>query len=97
MNHYDIVPYRKAAENGIPNCAMSDVLQRDLQLNVDYVPDPDSLLFAWDNYNPLCFDWSNARNIKYDDYTEADSRSNIISGSVGEYGRQRYGKILGEF
>ncbi|RZC35297.1 uncharacterized protein BDFB_009064, partial [Asbolus verrucosus] len=37
-----------------PNCKLSDILQRDLLPNVDYVPDPDSWLFAWDNYNPEC-------------------------------------------
>ncbi|CAH1364600.1 unnamed protein product [Tenebrio molitor] len=37
-----------------PNCKMSDILQRDLLPNVDYVPDPDAWLFAWDNYNPEC-------------------------------------------
>ncbi|XP_063918862.1 uncharacterized protein LOC135134174 isoform X1 [Zophobas morio] len=37
-----------------PNCKLSDILQRDLLPNVDYVPDPDSWLFAWDIYNPEC-------------------------------------------
>jgi hypothetical protein len=37
-----------------PNCKMSDILQRDLLPNVDYVPDSDAWLFAWDNYNPEC-------------------------------------------
>ncbi|XP_044265917.1 uncharacterized protein LOC123012157 [Tribolium madens] len=37
-----------------PNCRLSDILQRDLLPNVDYIPDPDFWLFAWDNYNPEC-------------------------------------------
>lgn len=36
------------------NCLLSDVAQRDLLSNVDYVAKPDSWLFAWDNNNPRC-------------------------------------------
>ncbi|CAH0551802.1 unnamed protein product [Brassicogethes aeneus] len=39
-----------------PNCELSDIGQRDLLPNIDYVPDPDSWLFAWDNFNPTCHD-----------------------------------------
>ncbi|CAH1113971.1 unnamed protein product [Psylliodes chrysocephalus] len=37
-----------------PNCDLSDIYQRDLLPKLDYVYDPHSLLFAWDNYNPDC-------------------------------------------
>lgn len=46
---------RSGDTRGSPNCELSDILQRDLLPNVDYVPDPDSWLFAWDNFNPECF------------------------------------------
>ncbi|XP_076267093.1 uncharacterized protein LOC143200541 [Rhynchophorus ferrugineus] len=36
------------------NCFLSDIMQRDLLPNVDYVQDPDSWLFTWDHYNPEC-------------------------------------------
>lgn len=42
------------SDRGAPNCFLSDIYQRDLLAEVDYVPDPDSWLFAWDNYNPKC-------------------------------------------
>lgn len=38
------------------NCFLSDILQRDLLPHIDYVHDPDSWLFAWDNFNPQCID-----------------------------------------
>ncbi|KAL1513834.1 hypothetical protein ABEB36_003184 [Hypothenemus hampei] len=38
------------------NCLLSDILQRDLLPNVDYVHDDTSWLFSWDNYNPQCVD-----------------------------------------
>lgn len=41
-------------ERGAPNCFLSDIYQRDLLAEVDYVADQDSWLFAWDNYNPQC-------------------------------------------
>ncbi|KAK5647334.1 hypothetical protein RI129_002226 [Pyrocoelia pectoralis] len=46
--------YRGLVPKGSPNCDISDILQRDLLSNVDYVPDPDSWLFAWDLHNPQC-------------------------------------------
>ncbi|XP_050305969.1 uncharacterized protein LOC126743078 [Anthonomus grandis grandis] len=36
------------------NCYLSDIMQRDLLPNVDYVDDPTSWLFTWDNHNPEC-------------------------------------------
>ncbi|CAG9766321.1 unnamed protein product [Ceutorhynchus assimilis] len=38
------------------NCYLSDIMQRDLLPNVDYVHDPNSWLFTWDNYNPKCIE-----------------------------------------
>ncbi|KAF5304804.1 hypothetical protein FQR65_LT07821 [Abscondita terminalis] len=46
--------YRLQAVKGTSNCDLSDILQRDLLSNVDYVPDPDAWLFAWDLHNPNC-------------------------------------------
>lgn len=42
------------SERGAPNCFLSDIYQRDLLAEVDYVPDEESWLLAWDNYNPKC-------------------------------------------
>lgn len=42
------------SDRGAPNCLLSDIYQRDLLAEVDYISDPDSWLFAWDNYNPKC-------------------------------------------
>ncbi|XP_057668269.1 uncharacterized protein LOC130901158 [Diorhabda carinulata] len=41
-------------QRNVPNCYLSDIYQRDLVPKLDYVYDPNSLLFAWDNYNPDC-------------------------------------------
>ncbi|KAB0805027.1 hypothetical protein PPYR_01997 [Photinus pyralis] len=46
--------YRLLVPKGSANCDLSDILQRDLLSNVDYVPDPNSWLFAWDLHNPQC-------------------------------------------
>lgn len=48
--------FRTTGRKSSPNCLLSDIYQRDLLPNLDYVPDPDSWLFAWDNYNPECVD-----------------------------------------
>ncbi|XP_030764944.1 uncharacterized protein LOC115889139 isoform X2 [Sitophilus oryzae] len=40
------------------NCFLSDIMQRDLLPNVDYIHDPDSWLFTWDHYNPDCVDFA---------------------------------------
>ncbi|KAG5894827.1 hypothetical protein JTB14_033671 [Gonioctena quinquepunctata] len=46
--------FRTGGDKKLPNCYLSDIYQRDLLLNMDYVFDADSWLFAWDNYNPKC-------------------------------------------
>lgn len=46
--------FRTGSPKYSPNCLLSDIYQRDLLPNIDYVYDPDSWLFAWDNYNPEC-------------------------------------------
>ncbi|XP_060517083.1 uncharacterized protein LOC132696335 [Cylas formicarius] len=46
--------YRTGGPHLAPNCYLSDIVQRDLLPNVDYVGDKDSWLFTWDNYNPEC-------------------------------------------
>ncbi|KAJ8924277.1 hypothetical protein NQ315_007069, partial [Exocentrus adspersus] len=51
--------YRSGGPKGVPNCQLSDILQRDLLPNVDYVQDPDYWLFAWDNYSPECINLAN--------------------------------------
>ncbi|KAJ8932110.1 hypothetical protein NQ314_014891, partial [Rhamnusium bicolor] len=51
--------YRSSGPKALPNCELSDILQRDLLPNVDYVYDPDSWLFAWDNYSPDCIALAN--------------------------------------
>lgn len=48
------VIYRTSGSKETPNCYLSDILQRDLLSDVDYVADRTSWLFAWDNYNPEC-------------------------------------------
>uniref|UniRef100_A0A6P7GI62 Uncharacterized protein LOC114338448 n=1 Tax=Diabrotica virgifera virgifera TaxID=50390 RepID=A0A6P7GI62_DIAVI len=45
--------WSKGSRN-VPNCYLSDIYQRDLLAKLDYVYDPNALLFAWDNYNPDC-------------------------------------------
>ncbi|XP_066142349.1 uncharacterized protein [Euwallacea fornicatus] len=37
-----------------PNCLLSDIMQRDLLPNVDFIHDPNSWMFSWDNHNPGC-------------------------------------------
>ncbi|GLV39891.1 uncharacterized protein CBL_08045 [Carabus blaptoides fortunei] len=46
--------YRNLAPKGQPNCELSDIELRDLLPDLDYTRDPDSWLFAWDNYSPQC-------------------------------------------
>lgn len=46
--------FRPKTPKGAANCDLSDILQRDLLLGVDYIDDPDSWLFAWDDLNPDC-------------------------------------------
>lgn len=46
--------FRTATLNDAPNCDLSDIVQRDLLSNVDYVEEPNSWLFAWDIHNPRC-------------------------------------------
>ncbi|KAK4885792.1 hypothetical protein RN001_002063 [Aquatica leii] len=46
--------FRMQSVKGTSNCDLSDILQRDLLSNVDYVVDPDAWLFAWDLHNPRC-------------------------------------------
>ncbi|KAF2894915.1 hypothetical protein ILUMI_11260 [Ignelater luminosus] len=46
--------FQTLAPKGSPNCDLSDIVQRDLLSNVDYIPDRDSWLFAWDIHNPRC-------------------------------------------
>lgn len=46
--------FRTSGSKETPNCYLSDILQRDLLSDVDYVADRASWLFAWDNYNPEC-------------------------------------------
>ncbi|XP_048523827.1 uncharacterized protein LOC109536280 [Dendroctonus ponderosae] len=38
------------------NCFLSDIIQRDLLPNVDYMNEPSSWIFTWDDYNPECTD-----------------------------------------
>ncbi|XP_045460590.1 uncharacterized protein LOC123671006 [Harmonia axyridis] len=49
----------RASPHGSSNCFLSDIYQRDLLPHIDYVPDPDSWLFAWDNFNPRCIELAN--------------------------------------
>lgn len=67
------------------NCDLSDILQRDLLANVDYVPDPESWLFAWDNYNPQCMAFV------------AGSLANEIRDTNPKIGREGGGKFLGRY
>ncbi|KAF5304702.1 hypothetical protein FQA39_LY09479 [Lamprigera yunnana] len=46
--------FRLSPVKGTPNCDLSDILQRDLLSNVDFVADPDAWLFSWDLRNPNC-------------------------------------------
>nr|XP_023022915.1 uncharacterized protein LOC111511130 isoform X1 [Leptinotarsa decemlineata] len=46
--------FRTGGDKTLPNCYLSDIYQRDLLVNMDYVYDHDFWLFAWDNYNPEC-------------------------------------------
>lgn len=38
------------------NCLLTHIMQRDLLPHTDYVQEPNSWLFSWDNYNPECVD-----------------------------------------
>lgn len=40
-------------KNG-PNCLLSDITQRDLLPNVDFIHDPNTWMFSWDNSKPEC-------------------------------------------
>lgn len=42
------------AQNGEPNCELSDIPSSDLQPDVDYTRETSSFLYAWDNMNPMC-------------------------------------------
>ncbi|GJQ86810.1 hypothetical protein Trydic_g5597 [Trypoxylus dichotomus] len=46
--------YKSTGHKDEPNCFLSDIFQRDLLENIDYVRDPDYWLFSWDNANPQC-------------------------------------------
>lgn len=39
-----------------PNCLLSNIMERDLLPNVDFVHDPNTWLFSWDNSKPECAD-----------------------------------------
>nr|CAH7744175.1 unnamed protein product [Callosobruchus chinensis] len=46
--------FRPGGSKFTPNCHLSDILQRDLLQDIDYVYDPVWKLFAWDNFSPDC-------------------------------------------
>lgn len=79
---------RAIAPKGSANCDLSDILQRDLLLGVDYTDDPDSWLFAWDDLNPDC---------QISDKSQANG--NIQGTDRGDYtdGRYGLGKDLGNW
>ncbi|XP_044744139.1 uncharacterized protein LOC123306292 [Coccinella septempunctata] len=64
----------RSSSHGSSNCFLSDIYQRDLLPHIDYVRDPDSWLFAWDNYNPQCIDLANkpVHDIHYNDLGRED-------------------------
>ncbi|XP_008195826.1 uncharacterized protein LOC663405 [Tribolium castaneum] len=68
-----------------PNCRLSDILQRDLLPNVDYIPDPDSWLFAWDNYNPECT--ATAHNPSHNHIGHKEDRNDFddMSNAIGTW------------
>lgn len=79
---------RTKAPKGSANCDISDILQRDLLLGVDYTDDPDSWLFAWDDLNPDC---------QISD--ESIANGNIKETAKEDYKDSRYGlgKDLGNW
>ncbi|CAH1984710.1 unnamed protein product [Acanthoscelides obtectus] len=46
--------FRAGGSTFSPNCHLSDILQRDLLQDIDYVYDTNWKLFAWDTFTPDC-------------------------------------------
>lgn len=96
LDYFLRLTLRSDGPKDVPNCQLSDILQRDLLPNVDYVYDADYWLFAWDNYSPECIRLANEpvhdNTIGGGEEGGIDGRygwGKSLPGSIKYFGRKR--------